>query len=48
MAPEFLLPRLLFFFGIGFLAANLKVIADLLRFRLRKASALLVWQSNLW
>ena len=45
MVPEFLLPRLLFFFGIGFLAANLKVIADLLRFRLRKASALLVWQS---
>ena len=45
MRPEFLLPQLLFFFGIGFLVANIKVIADLLRFRLRRASALLVWEN---
>ena len=45
MGPESLLPLLLFFFGLGFLAANIKVIADLLRFRTRKTSALLVWQN---
>ena len=45
MLPEFLLPRVLFLFGIGFFAANIKVIADLLRFRLRRASALLVWRN---
>ncbi|MGH9347105.1 MAG: hypothetical protein ACRD26_07545 [Vicinamibacterales bacterium] len=38
------LPRLLFFFGVGFLVANLKVVADLIRFRVRKSSALLTWQ----
>ena len=38
--------RLLFLFGIGFAAANLKVIADLLRFRARKRSALLVWRNR--
>ena len=36
-------PRLLFLFGLGFLAANLKLIADLLRFQRRKRGALLVW-----
>jgi len=45
MDPQALLPTVLFVFGVGFLAANLKLIADLLRFRLRKASALLVWQN---
>ena len=45
MGTESLLPRVLFVFGIGFFAANMKVIADLLRFRLRKASALLVWEN---
>lgn len=44
MGQEFLLSRVLFVFGIGFFAANLKVVVDLIRFRLRKASALLVWQ----
>jgi hypothetical protein len=44
MSSEFLLPQLLFVFGIGFLAANVKVTADLVRFRARKASALLIWQ----
>jgi hypothetical protein len=46
MTPETLLARVLFVFGIGFLAANIKVIADLLRFRLRRASALLIWQGR--
>ena len=46
MVPETFLPRLLFVFGIGFLAANLKVITDLLRFRIRKTSALLIWQNR--
>ncbi len=45
MAPAEILPQLLFLFGIGFLAANLKVVADLIRFRVMKPSALLVWQS---
>jgi hypothetical protein len=34
----------LFLFGIGFLIANLKIVVDLIRFRVRKASALLIWQ----
>jgi hypothetical protein len=38
-----LLPRLLFLFGVGFLAANTKVIADLLRFWRRRPSAQLTW-----
>jgi hypothetical protein len=45
MAPEILLPQLLFFFGLGFFAANVKVTADLLRFLLRKSSALLIWEN---
>ena len=45
MVPDVLIARVLFLFGVGFLAANVKVIADLLRFRWRKRSALLVWQS---
>lgn len=45
MGPDSLLSQLLFLFGIGFFAANIKVIADLLRFRLRRASGLLVWQN---
>lgn len=45
MTPESLLPQLLFFFGIGFFAANMKVIVDLLRFRVRRNSALLVWEN---
>ena len=45
MVPDVLLARVLLLFGIGFLAANVKVIADLLRFNLRKRSALLVWQN---
>ena len=36
-------PRLLFVLGLGFLAANLKLISDLLRFQRRKRSALLTW-----
>ena len=41
-----LLQRILFFFGVGFLIANLVAIADLVRFRVRKRSALLVWQGS--
>ena len=41
MAPETLLPQLLFVFGLGFFAANVKVTADLLRFLLRKSCAVL-------
>ena len=43
---ETFLPPLLFLFGIGFLAANIKVATDLVRFRVRKASALLVWRGQ--
>ena len=45
MAADVLLARVLFLFGIGFLAANVKVIADLLRFWRRRSSALLIWQN---
>lgn len=45
MVPETLLAQILFLFGIGFLIANVKVVADVLRFRVRKASALLVWEN---
>ena len=39
------LPQILFLFGIGFFVANMKVFADLYRFRLRRNTALLVWQN---
>ena len=45
MAPENLLPQLLFVFGLGFFLANVKVTTDLLRFLGRKSSALLIWQN---
>jgi hypothetical protein len=45
MAPEIFLPQLLFVFGLGFFAANVKVTADLLRFLARKSSALLIWEN---
>ena len=45
MVPDAFLAQVLFLFGIGFLAANIKVIADLLRFQVRQRSALLVWQN---
>ena len=45
MSPQVLLPQVLFLFGVGFLAANLKVMFDLLRFRLRRRTAPLVWQN---
>jgi hypothetical protein len=44
MSPE-LLQRLLFFFGVGFFVANVKVGADLVRYQRRKRSALLIWQN---
>ena len=45
MAPAELLPRILFLFGLGFMVANLRVVADVIRFRVRRASALLVWDT---
>jgi hypothetical protein len=45
MGPDVVLPQVLFLFGVGFLAANVKVTADLLRFRVRKSSALLIWEN---
>jgi hypothetical protein len=39
-----LLRQLLFLFGVGFLVANVKVAVDVIRFRRRRPSALLVWQ----
>ena len=42
---EHLLPTVLFVFGIGFFVANLKVMTELVRFRVRKPSALLVWEN---
>ena len=46
MSLQVLLQRILFVFGIGFLIANLVIIADLIRFRIRKRSALLVWEGE--
>ena len=37
-------PRVLFILGLGFLGANLKVTADLIRYYRRKSSALLTWR----
>ena len=45
MTPQELLPQVLFLFGVGFLIANVKVTAELMRFRLRKRTALLVWEA---
>jgi hypothetical protein len=45
VSPEILLPRILILFGVGYLGANLVLIADLLRYRLRKRTALLTWQN---
>ena len=45
MEPAALLPRVLFLFGVGFLVANTKVVADLLRFRLRHRHSLLTWEA---
>jgi hypothetical protein len=41
--PAGFVPQLLFLFGVGFLLANLKVAVDLIRFRVRRRSALLTW-----
>lgn len=44
MDPAVLLQRILFLFGVGFLAANAKVVSDLLRFRFRNRHAVLTWE----
>jgi hypothetical protein len=41
--PQGLLPSVLFLFGVGFLAANLKLLREMVRYRRRRRSALLVW-----
>ena len=45
MEPALLLPRILFFFGVGFFVANVWVILDLVRYQIRKRTALLVWEN---
>ena len=37
-------PRLSLLFGLGFLAANLKLLVELLQYRRRRRHALLVWE----
>jgi hypothetical protein len=39
-------PRLLVVLGVGFLVANLKVTADLIKYRRRRQTALLTWQGQ--
>ena len=46
MSLQVFLQRILLLFGVGFLIANALVIADLIRFRIRKKSALLTWQGS--
>jgi hypothetical protein len=43
--PPGILQPVLFGFGVGFLAANVKLIVDLLRYQARKRSALLIWEA---
>lgn len=45
MEPQILLQQILFLFGVGFLAANLKVGFELLRYRRRRRTALLTWEA---
>jgi hypothetical protein len=40
-----LLSRVLFLFGVGFLIANLRLVRDLVRYRRRRPTALLIWPS---
>src|SRR5260370_736819 len=46
MGLQDLLQRVLFFFGVGFFLANVLILVDLVRFRIRRRSALLVWQGE--
>jgi len=41
-----LLQQILFLFGVGFFVANVVAVMDLLRFSIRRRSALLVWQAE--
>ena len=40
-----MLQNILFVFGVGFLIGNMKVFADLLKFKLKKKAALLIWNN---
>lgn len=44
MSVQTLAQQILFLFGIGFLGANIKVGADLIRYRRKRPGALLVWR----
>jgi hypothetical protein len=46
MGLQVLLQRILFLFGVGFFIANVLAVMDLLRFSVRRRSALLVWQAE--
>src|SRR5262245_35672215 len=39
-------PRLSLLFGLGFLASNLRLLFELLRFRQRRRHALLIWEGT--
>jgi hypothetical protein len=43
MTLQLLAQQTLFLFGLGFLGANLKVCADLIRYRRQRRDALLIW-----
>jgi hypothetical protein len=45
MEPAVVLGNVLFLFGVGFLLANVKVIADLLRFHRRSRHSVLTWEA---
>ena len=45
MEPQALLRQILMLFGIGFLLANVKVVIDIVLYRIRKRSALLTWEA---
>ena len=44
MSPGVLQP-VLFLFGVGFLAMNVRGVADLVRYQRRKRAALLIWEA---
>lgn len=45
MEPQAVLRQVLLLFGAGFLVANLRVLADVVRFRRRRRTALLIWEA---
>jgi len=43
LSSQSLLPRLLFVLGVGFLAINVRLFVEFIRFRRLRPSALLIW-----